>query len=112
MFAHFQNGKQKEIKKGDWTVTELENLWMFEKENIDVYDSTGELKFKVYFRYYWGDSIESRSVELRLSNNEHSVNLNSSDSEVSYYVTINDKEFLGIVFPIEEMSGGIASRSQ
>lgn len=112
VFACLQYGKQKEIKKGDWTVTEQENLWMFEKENIDVYDSTGESKFKAYFRYYWGDQIESRSVELHLSDNEHNgVNLNSSDSEVSYYVTINDKQFLGIVFPIEEMTGGVASSS-
>lgn len=109
VFACLQNKKQKEIKIGDWTVTELENLWMFEKENIDVYDSTGEAKFKAYFRYYWADRIASRSVELHLFDNEHSVNLNSSDSEVSYYVTINDKQFLGIVFPIEEMTGGVAS---
>lgn len=109
VFVRLRNGKQEEIKTGDWTVTDLGNLWMFEKENIDVYDSTGEAKFKAYFRYYWGDRIESRSVEFHLSDNGQSVNLNSSDSEVSYCVTVNDKQFLGIVFPIKEMTGGVAS---
>lgn len=99
-FFNFRKKENNVIRKGAWTVEKTGNLWKFETKDINIRNSNGELKYKLDFIYYWGETIESRSVELHISlYDKRDFILNSTDAEVTYKVTMNGKEFQGIASP-------------
>jgi len=97
-------------EKGAWTVSREGNLWYFRTKNIDINDSTGKTVFKADFAFYLGEWAQSRVAEITLTNmNWNSSQLNQTEGEVTYSVTMNNMEFQGIVFPNYYITDGLNS---